>query len=146
REEDLRHDYYRPAAAVHLRAELDAQGLPLALRLDSACESLLEHSSLGAAQKGKFPVDPTGLTPVPACYNIGATLLCARTVDAGVPVGYWRSVAASLNCYAYESFIDELAAEAGMVPLAYRRRLMRPGTREQRVLEALLAHSDWDKP
>jgi isoquinoline 1-oxidoreductase beta subunit len=145
REEDMRHDFYRPAAAVHLRAELDAQGLPLALRLDTACESLLDHSSLGAPMKGKFPVDPSGLTPVPDFYAIGARLLCARTIDAGVPVGYWRSVAASLNCFAYESFVDELAAEAGLSPLAYRLRLMKPGTREQRVLEALVSHAGWER-
>ncbi len=146
REEDMRHDFYRPAAAVRLTAELDARGMPLAMRLDSAAESLQEHSSLGNDLKGKLPVDPSGLTAVPDCYGIGATMLCARTIDAGVPVGYWRSVAASQNIYAYESFIDELALAAGMDPVAYRRRLMKPDARELRVLEAAVAQSGWDRP
>lgn len=146
REEDMRHDFYRPAAAVHLQAELDAQGMPLAMRMDSAAESLIEHSSLGGDLKGKLPVDPSGLTPVPTCYGIGATMLRARTIDAGVPVGYWRSVAASQNCYAYESFVDELAAAAGMDPVAYRRRMMKPDARERRVLDAVTAAAGWDRP
>lgn len=145
REEDMRHDFYRPAAAVHLRAELDAHGMPLALRMDSAAESLLQHSSMSARNE-KMPVDPSGLTAVPACYGIAATMLRARTIDAGVPVGYWRSVAASQNIYAYESFIDELAAGAGMDPMVYRRRLMKADARERRVMEAAVAQSGWDRP
>jgi len=146
REEDMRHDFYRPAAAVHLQAELDAQGMPLAMRLDSAAESLLEHSSLYSPPKAKPPVDPSGLTPVPASYNIGATMLRASTIDAGVPVGYWRSVASSQNIFAYESFVDELAAAAKVDPLAYRRRMMKPDARERRVLEAVATHAGWERP
>ncbi len=145
REEDMRHDFYRPAAAVHLQVELDAQGMPLAMRFDSAAESLLEHSSLGPP-KNKLPVDPSGLTPVPASYNIGATMLRASTIDAGVPVGYWRSVASSQNIYAYESLMDELAAAAKVDPLAYRRRMMKPEARERRVLDAVAAQAGWDRP
>ena len=41
----------------------------------------------------------------------------------GVPVGYWRSVGASQNAFALESFVDELAHAAGVDPLAYRHQL-----------------------
>ena len=49
-----------------------------------------------------------------------------RTIalDAGVPVGFWRAVAASQNTFAYECFIDELAERAKTDPVAYRRMLL----------------------
>lgn len=44
--------------------------------------------------------------------------------EVGVPVGFWRSVGNSQNAFFMESFVDELAAAAGMDPVALRRRLL----------------------
>ncbi|MBK8767197.1 MAG: molybdopterin-dependent oxidoreductase [Burkholderiaceae bacterium] len=57
-------------------------------------------------------------------YAIGSTLVEFVRHDAPVPVGYWRSVGHSINAFAVESAIDELAARVGMDPLAFRRRLL----------------------
>jgi isoquinoline 1-oxidoreductase beta subunit len=43
-----------------------------------------------------------------------------------LPVGWWRSVEDSLNAFAVESFIDELARAAGQDPLQYRLALLTP--------------------
>ena len=136
REEDMRHDYYRPAAAVRLRANLDANGLPTALSYDTAGESLLQYSRMGSDYEYAKPIDTSGMSRPPAYYNIGAVLARVNIIDAGVPVGYWRSVATSQNCFALESFVDELALAAGQDPLAYRRRMMGEGGRERKVLDA----------
>ena len=42
-----------------------------------------------------------------------------------VPVGFWRCVNHSQNCFFKESFIDELAHAAGQDPYLYRRKLLR---------------------
>lgn len=41
-----------------------------------------------------------------------------------IPVMWWRSVYSSTNGFAYESFLDELALEAGKDPLDFRRQFL----------------------
>jgi len=60
-----------------------------------------------------------------------------------VPVGYWRSVGHSLNAFAVESAIDELAVLAGKDPMAYRKELMAEHPRALAVVEAADAMSQW---
>ena len=43
-------------------------------------------------------------------------------LDVPIPVMWWRSVYASTNGFAFESFIDELAVEADKDPLDFRRQ------------------------
>jgi isoquinoline 1-oxidoreductase subunit beta len=43
-------------------------------------------------------------------------------LDSPIPVMWWRSVYSSTNGFAYESFMDELAVEAGKDPLEFRRQ------------------------
>ncbi|PHV04431.1 isoquinoline 1-oxidoreductase [Janthinobacterium sp. BJB412] len=145
REEDMAHGFYRPAAAMRLRAGLDAQGMPLCLRFDTAGESLFKYSLGGTPATA--PVDSSGVGALgKPWYRMAASLVAVSTVDIGVPVGYWRSVAASQNCFAYEGFIDELAARARLDPLDYRCRLLAGQPRHLRVLDAVAALSGWERP
>jgi len=63
-----------------------------------------------------------------------------------VPVGFWRSVNQSQNTFYKESFIDEMAHEAGIDPYLYRRRLLRKSPRDLAVLDAAAARADWNSP
>jgi len=147
REEDLQHDYYRPAAAVRMTAGLDAKGAPVAYQVETACESLAEWSLFGAYKKPEVTVDTASLMGVvrPA-YALGASRSGWSRIDAGVPVAFWRSVGASQNIFALESFVDELAVAAGAEPLAYRLRLLERGSRGRKVLEAAAEAAGWSKP
>jgi isoquinoline 1-oxidoreductase beta subunit len=60
-----------------------------------------------------------------------------------IPVMWWRSVYSSTNGFAYESFIDELAAKAGVDPFTFRRRHLRDA-RTTALLDRLAAVSGWD--
>ncbi|MNX70045.1 Isoquinoline 1-oxidoreductase subunit beta [compost metagenome] len=55
---------------------------------------------------------------------------------------WWRSVYASTNGFAYESFIDELAAESGKDPITFRRTYLQD-ERSRKLLDKLEAVSGW---
>ncbi len=75
-------------------------------------------------------------------YNFGARLTEYVTHPSPIPVGFWRSVGASLNTFGVESMIDELAAAAGEDPYLFRRaRLTDP--RWIAVLDAAAALGNW---
>jgi isoquinoline 1-oxidoreductase beta subunit len=66
-----------------------------------------------------------------------------------VPVGFWRCVNHTQNCFFKESFIDELAHAAAQDPYAYRRRLLgkHPHARElTAVLDAVARKAAWGTP
>jgi len=144
REEDMRHGYHRPAAVLRLRAGFDAAGALAAVRMDSACDTLLQYSRLGDFKDRPRPFDFSAVGVLPTrCYGLPGFVLHTHTIDAGVPLGYWRSVAASQNDFAIESFMDELALQAKQDPFDYRRSLMKPGSRERALLDQLEARSGW---
>lgn len=145
RAQDVQHDFYRPAAVVKVKAGLDGDGMPVAWRVDSACQSVLQHSRLGEWREFSLPVDNSAAGDLPDYYRFAAIQMQITTVDVGVPVGFWRAVAATQNVFAYECLMDELAHGARMDALAYRRRLLPPGGREQRVLDLLAERCAWQR-
>jgi isoquinoline 1-oxidoreductase beta subunit len=63
-------------------------------------------------------------------------------LKSAVPVMWWRSVYSSTNGFAFESFMDELAAEAGVDPLEFRKRHFRSG-RHHNLARILEEKSGW---
>lgn len=144
REEDMRHGYHRPAAVLRLRAGFDAGGALSVVRMDSASDTLFGYSRFGANKQYAKPFDRSAVgVLLTRYYGVPGFVHRTNTIDAGVPLGYWRSVAASQNIFATESFVDELAMRANQDPLDYRRSLMKPGSRERAVMDALEARSGW---
>ncbi|MEO8764775.1 MAG: molybdopterin cofactor-binding domain-containing protein [Ginsengibacter sp.] len=62
--------------------------------------------------------------------------------ETPVPIMWWRSVYASTNGFAYESFMDELAVGAGKDPLAFRRQYLQ-NVRCQKLIDKLEEVSRW---
>ncbi|HXH03823.1 MAG TPA: xanthine dehydrogenase family protein molybdopterin-binding subunit [Candidatus Competibacteraceae bacterium] len=145
REEDLHRDVYRPAAVAELAAALDGDGLPRALRLRAASQSvvysytqrLLPWAALDMPQK----TNAEGAAELP--YAIPSLRVEHVPVELPVPVGFWRSVGHSFNAFFVESFIDELAHAAGRDPLDYRLRLLAERPRHRRVLERAAEAAGW---
>src|SRR5206468_596988 len=61
----------------------------------------------------------------------------------GVPVGFWRSVGHSHNAFFTESFIDELAVQAGRDPVEFRRALLKAAPRHRAVLDLAVERAGW---
>ena len=60
-----------------------------------------------------------------------------------MPVGWWRSVGQSQNCFVIESFIDELAAAGRKDPVELRRHLLAADPRLRGVVELAAQKAGW---
>jgi isoquinoline 1-oxidoreductase beta subunit len=65
-------------------------------------------------------------------------------LDSPIPVMWWRSVYASTNGFAFESFLDELAQAAGKDPLDFRRQHLN-NDRYQTLITRLEDVTNWKK-
>jgi len=64
--------------------------------------------------------------------------------ETPIPTMWWRSVYASTNGFAYESFLDEVALAAGKDPLDLRRQYLQD-ERCQRLIDKMEEVSGWKK-
>jgi isoquinoline 1-oxidoreductase beta subunit len=156
REDDMTHDFYRPAACHVMRGAVDQSGRPLVWSHTIASTSI--RAFWDPPEKRK-PEDSEvgGAAQVP--YAIPNMRLEYNAVASSVPPLWWRSVEHSFNGFAVESFIDELAAAAGQDPVQFRKTLLvKPANwkpkddddpdpaRLRGVLELAAEKSDWGKP
>lgn len=143
REDDMTHDFYRPASVHKLSAGLDAEGKPLALRYTAASSSVTARLFPPFVKDG---LDPFMLEYAAVPYDIPNQLNNVVIHETGIRVGYWRSVSHALNAFAHESFVDELAAAAGKDPMEYRLALLDKHPRLKKALQMVAEKSGWGKP
>ena len=145
REEDIRHDCYRPMALARWRAELDvSQGAP---KLASVAKRQVAQSpsdQFGARAAG-LPAQgkPEGNAVENPPYAFPFYRLDAVVADGSVPVGFWRSVGHSHTAFFDESFIDELALALKKDPFEFRRELLADKPRHLKVLETAAREAGW---
>ena len=151
REEDMRHDLYRPAAYAKFEGGVDADGNISAYRLRAVAQPLSPTGSGsrggrggGAQRPDRNAVD--GLVSMP--YEVSNLLIDYGRPGPQVrtPTGYWRSVGPSQNCWITESVIDELAYAAERDPLEFRLSMLGNEPRIRRVLEVAAKKANWGTP
>jgi len=142
REDDMRHDFYRPQALHRLSAGLDAAGRPVALTLELTSQSPTQR--LFGLPKDKM--DPYMVEGAVAPYDVPHARQDVIAHDAGLRIGYWRSVSNALNAFANESFFDELAHLAGQDPYRYRLSLLAQQPRLAQVARLAAGRAGWGKP
>ena len=144
REDDMHHDYYRPATLNRLSAALDKDGNPVAWRHEIAGGSIFSRVFPNSIKNGVDNTSVEGAANLPyAIPNLQVTWAMENGV---VPVGFWRSVGSSQNAYITECFLDELAAAAGKDPYEYRRTLLANHPRHLGVLELAAQKAGWGTP
>lgn len=140
REQDFTRDQYRPMGVIHAKAGLDSSGNILGWSYRNVSPSILGQRGVPLGPKG----DSQGIEgAVNLPYIMGARVTEWVSHPSPIPVGFWRSVGASLNTFGVECMIDELAAAAGQDPYQFRRaRLTDP--RWIAVLDAAAALGNWN--
>jgi len=155
REDDMRHDYFRPAGYHRLRAGIDKDGDQHAWHVHTATTSRYKFAMRDEPPEGTevFPdAFPAGLIP-----NFR---LAYSAADSSVPTGAWRGPGKNANTFVDQCFLDEIAHAAGKDPVAIRRQLLSE-TRDmpyrdhggptyntgrlRAVLELAAEKSDWEK-
>jgi isoquinoline 1-oxidoreductase beta subunit len=154
REDDMTHDFYRPATCHRMQGAVNAKGHPVAWSHRLASTSIRGYWDPHAAPEQQ---EVGGAKEMP--YAIANVRLEFNGVTSAVPRAWWRSVENSFNGFAVESFIDELAAATGQDPMQFRKSLLvKPANwkrksdddpdpaRLRAVLELAAAKADWGKP
>jgi isoquinoline 1-oxidoreductase beta subunit len=145
REEDIRHDTYRPAAKGRFRARLGQDGLPVALDMRIAAPSII-GSVMHRTFPSLSPAGPDGTITQGSHdqpYTIADYRVSGAKADLGVPVGFWRSVGNSFNGFFHEGFMDEIAAHGGLDPVDMRRKLMASHPAAVNVVDKVAEMAKW---
>lgn len=156
REDDMQHDFYRPANWQKIRAAVDANGTVTGwwqrLVGPSVLQRILPVASRIAMDIDARKVvwhDPTSTDgPRQLAYAIPHQRVEYVQEENGVPVGFWRSVGFSNNSFALECFVDELAHATGKDPLEFRRGLLtsKHAHRHKVVLDLAAEKAGWSTP
>ena len=142
REEDTRGGRYRPMSALRFKAGFDAEGRPTAWTNHSVTHSILAGLRPETVASGVDRTSVEGLTELP--YTIPNQRITHTIRNTHLSTWFWRSVGNSQNPFARESFVDEMAAHAGMDPLAFRRSLLGEEHADMlHVLAVLEEQSGW---
>ena len=144
REEDIRHDIYRPAYHDIVWA-----------RLQGGRITGWKHRVTGSAVMARFipaffqkGVDPDGVDSAQDIpYDIpNRRIEFNREEPPGIITGFWRGVGPNNNVFAIESFLDELARKAGQDPIAFRRAHLGQTPRLRAALDLVRDKSGWGGP
>ncbi len=139
REEDMQHDWYRPATYNVLEGGVDASGRLTAFKLRIVAPPIVGRGPRYGPGVDQASVDGAANMP----YEIPNLFVDYGRSPVPVPTGHWRSVGPSQNTFVVESFIDELAHAGGRDPVEFRRELLRGYPRLGRVLELAAEKAGW---
>ena len=136
RENDLQHDYYRPAAMQQIRAGLGPDGKIVAWdHIITSCSRNVYRKD----PRGPHSTETYGsyVGRVQSLDQLDADLQPTRIPNArlrygnpltGVPTGAWRAPAHVVNAFTIETTIDELAARAKRSPVDLRLEILGEST------------------
>jgi isoquinoline 1-oxidoreductase beta subunit len=149
REDDMRHDFYRPAGWHYFRGGVDGSGKLVAMKAHfiSFGEKSEDGTEQGvrAADISEFEFPARFL----ANFSLGASYM-----PLGIPTGWLRAPGSNGIAFAFQCFLDELAHAAGRDPMEFRLELlstppsesgpkMYSGERMRGVVALVAEKSDW---
>lgn len=121
REDDMHHDFYRPASYHKCQGAVDAAGNLAAWKHFQTSTSIAaKWSPKGEEDNGQGEFG-TGATVPYKSPNLRIEYTLAHS---SAPRAWWRSVEHSSSGFVVESFVDELAAAAGQDALEFRLKLL----------------------
>ena len=149
REEDMRNDMYRPAAASKFKAVVNEDGSIEAwenmMALQSVSNSALSRIAPAIAPSPeKDEATSEGARELP--YHMKNRKVAFGNLDLPIQAGFWRSVGSSQNAFFTECFMDECAQAANQDPFEFRRAKLNDHPRFKAVLEKVAEISNWKSP
>jgi isoquinoline 1-oxidoreductase beta subunit len=146
REDDVAGGKFRPMTAHHIEAGFDAGGKLVAWHHRVVAESVAAYTSIAS---GAIPpkIDRVVMkgSPIPQ-YPIPNKLAEHVIESRGARLAPWRGVGNGHNAFAVESFLDEIAKDRGLDPIAFRLELSQGQPRMQALLRAVAVMSEWKRP
>jgi len=149
REEDMQHCTYHPVTQCRLSAGLDDKGNLDALHVRISGQSILTAIFPARLVNGMDPATFQGLAKTGEAaigYTVPNLLVDHAMRNPHVPPGFWRGVNVNQNAIYLECFMDELAKEAGVDAVEFRRKLMANHPKHLGVLNAVAERIGWGKP
>jgi isoquinoline 1-oxidoreductase subunit beta len=144
REEDIRHDVYRPVYRDTIAATL-SDGKIAAWKYKVTGSSVMARWFPAGFANG-IDIDAVdGAVDMP--YDIpNFHVEYVRAEPPGVTTGFWRGVGPNNNVFAIECFMDELARKAGKDPVEFRRSMLGKNPRLLAALNLAAEKSGWGQP
>jgi isoquinoline 1-oxidoreductase beta subunit len=160
REDDMQHDFYRPASYHKLSGGVDANGNLAAWKHFQTSTSI---DAVWSKEGKEHPENSEFATALFIPYQTSNYRVEYTLAESGVPRAWWRSVEHSSSGFIVECFVDELATAAGADPLEFRLKLIgddrkipdftnpkqgRPldTARQKTVLRLAAEKAGWGKP
>lgn len=168
RRSDMSQGYYRPAACTHVRASV-RDGKLHALQMHTLAQPILPDqaesfrgampawvpgamrdvsgNTVAAMVRANAAVDLVAMEGASdTAYVLPNSKFSYSPYDTPMPVGFWRSVGHSYNCFFMEAVLDELAELAGADALDFRLALLPEHSRQAALLHAVAERADWHTP
>jgi isoquinoline 1-oxidoreductase beta subunit len=137
REDDIAHDFYRPACVAQMLAVLGEKGKIKTWQSKSVSAAPIQQLLKRAFDLPPFGPDKTAAEGLfDHHYEIENQRVAHVIVESPLPVGPWRSVGHSHHAFFKESFVDELAHAANVDPAEFRRHMLVAHPRHLAVLNA----------
>ncbi len=114
RQDDVQHDFYRPAGFHHFRGGVDKAGKLVAW-----------HDHFVTFSDGDKAASSADMAPTEFPARIVADYLTETSmIPLGVPTGPLRAPGSNAMAFVHQSFLDELAHAAGRDPIEFQLELM----------------------
>jgi isoquinoline 1-oxidoreductase beta subunit len=144
REEDIRHDVYRPVYRDTIAATL-SDGKIAGWKYRVSGSSIMARWFPPGFQNG-IDIDAVD-SAIDMPYDIpNFQVEYVRAEPPAVPTGFWRGVGPNNNVFATECFMDELARKAGKDPVEFRRSMLGSQPRFLAALNLAAEKSNWGQP
>jgi isoquinoline 1-oxidoreductase beta subunit len=144
RESDVRFGRFKPITAQYFQAGEDSNGRLIAWHHRLVADEALSMSDPLRYEKGK-EVPRISTTGIHTDYDFSNVLVEAVRNKLGVRMTAVRGVGSTVNQFAAESFMDEIATARRVDPLEMRLDLLQKMPAAQEVLRAVAAMARWRK-
>jgi isoquinoline 1-oxidoreductase subunit beta len=144
RESDVRFGRFKPITAQYFQAGEDSNGRLIAWHHRLVADEALSMSDPLRYEKGK-EIPRISTTGIHTDYDFSNVLVEAVRNKLGVRMTAVRGVGSTVNQFAAESFMDEIATARRVDPLEMRLDLLQKMPAAQEVLRAVAAMARWRK-